>query len=96
MALALETPDPPPGDDHRFAGVGTDGGKMNFAQVHRCLHIPRSLLRLWDFSADMQLKAIVPDQRTCPTLLWQIKWQNKRFPPLPIGKMIRPFSLLTA
>jgi hypothetical protein len=68
-ALTFETADTTSGDNEGFGSRGTDSGKMNFAQVYSCLHIPRGLPCLWDFHAHMQFKAVVPDQRTGSTVL---------------------------
>jgi len=41
VALPLETADTTPGDNHGLACVRADGGKVDFAQVYRCVDIPR-------------------------------------------------------
>ncbi len=64
-------------DHQRFARVGGDGGKMNLTQVHRGMDVTGCLFSLWHLDAHMQLKAMVPDQRTCPTVLWQLYRQDE-------------------
>ncbi len=49
-----------------------------FSEVHRGLVAARGMLSLRDLDTDMQLKALVPHQPTRPTVLWQIKRQDKR------------------
>ena len=51
---------------------------MDFAQVYGCLNLTWGRLRSWDFYAHMQLKAVIPDQRTGPAILRQIKRQDQR------------------
>ncbi len=63
-ALPLEGADASPGHDQCFARAGGHGGQMDFPQVNGCPHSAGTCLRLWDFHADMQLKATVPHQCT--------------------------------
>src|SRR5207248_9823875 len=81
MALTLQATDTSPGDNQCLSGVGADSSKVDFSQIDRRLLLARSLLSLWDFYAYMQLKAMVPDQRTRPALLRQSKRQDDGFAP---------------
>ena len=79
-ALSLERADPPPRDDERLARAGGDGGQVNLSQVDRGLHGARSVCRLRNLQADMQLEAVIPDQRTGSTVLWKIQGQDQGCP----------------
>jgi len=78
VPLPLERADTTPGDNQGFAGSGGDSSQVDFAKVYGRLTLTGGVLNLWDFYAHMQLKASVPDQRTGPALLWQIKRQYQR------------------
>jgi putative transposase len=79
VAVTLQRANTAPRDDQSVAFVRGDGGKMDFAQVDRGLDIPRSFLRLWNFDAHMQLKPMIPDQCTGPTIFRQFNGQDQGF-----------------
>lgn len=62
--LSFERADAASGDDHRLARVGGHSSQVNLAQIHRRLHVARRFCCEWDFYADMQLEAIIPDEAT--------------------------------
>ncbi len=80
MALPLEATNAPSSDDQCLACVRADGREMDFTKVYGRMNLTRSLLCLWNFYADMQLKAMVPDQGTCPALGRQVNGKHKRRP----------------
>ncbi len=85
-ALPLETANAAPGDNHGLASIRGQGGKMDFTEVHGGMNRTWDLLCLWNFHADMQLKAIVPDQGTCPARGRQVKGKHQRRPSFAHGQ----------
>jgi hypothetical protein len=79
VTLSFERADTTPGDDYGLTCSGGDGAQVDFAQINCRTVVSWSLFRLWHFYAYMQLKAMVPDQRTGATGVWQIQWQDKGF-----------------
>jgi len=77
-ALPLERTDTTTRHNHGFAGIGGNSRQVDFSQVYRCVHFPRSGFNLRHYYADMQLKASVPDQCTCATVFWKFEWQDER------------------
>ena len=80
IPLPFERADAASGDDQRLAGTGRDSGQVYLAQIYGSLYRSRSVTCLRHFYAYMQFKAVVPHQRSRPTVLRQIKRQNKRWP----------------
>ncbi len=78
IPLVFERTDTTTCDDQGLLGIRGDSSKMDFSQVDRSLFHSWSLFSPWDFNADMQFKASVPDQRTGSCILWQIKRQDQR------------------
>ncbi len=76
-ALAFEGANAPSRDHQRLARIGGDGGKMNLTEIHGGMDIAGCLFSLWCFDAHMQLKAMVPHQRTRPAVLWQVHRQDE-------------------
>jgi hypothetical protein len=68
--------------DHRLGGRGGDSGKVDFSEINGCPVLSWSIFRLCDLYTDMQLVAMVPDQRTGSALFWQLKRQYQRGMPL--------------
>src|SRR5260370_14699672 len=66
---------------------------MNLPQIDRGPVCARGLRGLWHLDTDMQLKATVPDQCTCSTVLWEIKRQDKGGPPSSHGEYDPPALL---
>ncbi len=77
QALPLEGADAAPGDNQGRACVRSHSRQMDFTQVDRCLGTTWSMVGLRDFQTDMQFKAVIPDQATCPALQRQRKRQNE-------------------
>ncbi len=82
VALPLERTDAPPGDDECRARVRRDGGQMNLTEVDRRLGRAGGLFCSRDFHADVQFKAVIPDERTGPGVLGQVKRQDNGRSPL--------------
>jgi hypothetical protein len=77
MALAFERTNATSGDDHGLTGVGGDGCQMDLAQIYGSGSRSWSFLGLWRNNADMQFKAVIPDQAASTALLWKGKWQHQ-------------------
>ncbi len=92
-ALPLERADTPPCDDQGVPGIRRDSPKMDFAQIDRGLFLSRSRFSLWDFYAHMQLKAVVPDQRTSPALFRKLDGQDDGFASFAHRQNDAPFFL---
>ncbi|GHO66889.1 hypothetical protein KSC_057810 [Ktedonobacter sp. SOSP1-52] len=73
----FERTDTASGDDQSLTCVRSHGSQVDLAQIDGCLNGARSLLCLWNFHADMQLKAIVPNQTARPTVFGQFKGQDQ-------------------
>jgi|SRR6266536_1730692 len=95
-ALMFEGTDPTSGHNERLGGRGSHGRQMDFAKIDGGLNFPWGRFRLWDFYADMQFKATIPDQCTCPTVGRQINGKHKRFATFAHRQHNPSFSLLTA
>src|ERR1700757_3177917 len=75
----FERADTAPGDDHGSSCVGGDSRQVDLAEVYGRLGGAWSLLRLWYLHADVQLKAVIPDQAACPAVFRQINGQHQRW-----------------
>ncbi len=82
VALPLERADATPGDDQGRARVRRDGSQMDLTEVDRRLYRARGLFRSRDFHADMQFKAVVPDERAGASICRKVKRQDEGRSPL--------------
>jgi len=78
VALALERANAASGDDERHARARGGGSQVDFSEIDDGLHAAGSGVRLRDFQADVQFKAVVPHQRTGPLKLGKGEWQDQR------------------
>jgi hypothetical protein len=76
-ALMLERADAAPGHDQGGPRSGGHRRQVDFPQVNGCLDSAWSFFCLWSFDADMQFKAVIPDQRAGPGLFWQRDGQHE-------------------
>jgi hypothetical protein len=79
--LPLEAANAPSCDNHRASRIGTHRGQVDFAQVDCRLFLSWCMLCLWNFYADMQLKATIPDQGTGTGSFRQFYRQDEGFSP---------------
>jgi len=76
-ALTFERADTAPGHYQSSTRTGGHSCQVDFPQVDRCLHQPRSLFRLRDFDADVQFKSPVPHQGAGSGFCWQGQRQDE-------------------
>jgi hypothetical protein len=77
--LPFERTDTTACDDQGPLGIRRDSRKVDLSQVNRCMVLSGSSFSLWNLDADMQLKAVVPDQRTSSAVFRKLKRQNEGF-----------------
>ena len=77
-ALSLQGADTPSGHDHGLARICRNCCQVDFAEIYRGVNLSWGIFGLGNLNADMQLEAIIPDQRACATVLWQIERKRKR------------------
>jgi hypothetical protein len=82
VALPFERADPAPGDDQGTPSRGRHSRKVDFTQVNGRLTRSRRGGALWDFHADVQFEAAIPDQGTGPGFFGQSQGQHEGFPPV--------------
>jgi len=78
-ALMFEGTDPTSGYNERLGGRGSNGRQVDFAKIDGGLNVPWGRVRLWDFDADMQLKATIPDQCSSPAVGRQLNGKDQRW-----------------
>ena len=71
-ALPLETTDTTSSDDLSLTCIRGYSRQMDFTEIHGSMSLTWSLLCLRNFHAHMQLKAIIPDERTCTTIFREV------------------------
>src|SRR5256885_15109618 len=76
-ALMFDGADATSSDNQGVRGRSGDSSQMDFTKIDGGLCSTWGCLRLWNFYANMQLKATIPDQRTGPAILRQIKGQHQ-------------------
>ena len=81
IALSLERADTAPSYDQGSPGIRSNSREVDFAQVYCRLSRSRRRLGPWDFHADVQLEAAIPDQGTGAGFFRQIKRQHEGFSP---------------
>ncbi len=77
--LPFERTDTTACDDQGLLCIRRDSRKVDLPQVNRRMVLSGSRFSLWNFDTHMQLKAVVPDQCTSSTVVFQLKRQHKRF-----------------
>jgi len=88
--LPLERTDTPSGDDHGLAGVGGDGGKVDFAQINGSLVRTWGICGLWYLDTHVQFKAVIPNKATRTAMSFQFDGQDDGFTPLTHGQNHTP------
>jgi hypothetical protein len=78
IALSLEGTDSMSCDNQGFSCVRGHCCKVDFSKINRCMNIPRGVICLWYLNTDMQLKTMVPHQRTGTARLWKVKRKYQR------------------
>ena len=76
-ALSFEGTDAASRDDQGRPRIRGHRRQVDFSQVNRRLSRAGSLFRLRDFQADVQFKAVVPDQGTGSGVLGEVKRQDE-------------------
>jgi hypothetical protein len=77
-SLAFEGADAAPGDNESLARASCHCGQVDFPEIDRRLNPAGCLSCLWDFHADVQFEAPVPDECACAGVLWHLNRQYQR------------------
>jgi hypothetical protein len=81
-SLPFERADATACDDHRLARVSRDCCQMDFTQIDCRMDFSRRVLCFGCFDADMQFKAVIPNQAACAAILGQSEMQDDGLAPL--------------
>lgn len=84
--LSLEATNTTPGNNQCLACVCGHSRKVDFTEVYGGLYVPWGLFGSLDLDADMQFKAMIPDERAGATLFREVNRQDKRFPSFAHGQ----------
>jgi hypothetical protein len=76
-ALPFERTDTTACHDQGPLCIRRDSRKVDLSQVNRSMALSGSSFSLWNLHTDMQLKAVVPDQRTSSAVFRKLKRQNE-------------------
>lgn len=76
--LSFERADTTPRDNDGFAAIRRHGSEVDFTQVNGGMDFTRGLFGLRYLNTDVQLKTVIPHQRTGATLLRQVNRQDQR------------------